>query len=112
MLGGSIASGGSYHCHTKQVLSEPRPTTPGIAQNFSDNMRSVMVGFVTDGSLPAPFRRLAAVTNGSGSTSFADGGFVIGGLNAELTIDEHPKLKDRCDFWRSTGVLEHYAWNE
>jgi hypothetical protein len=36
---------------------------------------------------------------------------MINNLNANITVSQD-RLKSRCDFWRSTGILSQYAWDE
>jgi hypothetical protein len=92
-------------CDEKSASGQCKPTD----KNFHSNVRELVVSFVRGGEVRPPFRRLGNVSGGA--SAFLNGSFMINNLNANITVSQD-RLKSRCDFWRSTGILSQYAWDE
>ena len=96
------------HCHAMDTLNAAvcdHASCTEVDRRFSGNLVEVTMAFITGAPLPAPFRRLGNVTG------FGAGHFVLNNLGAAMTATVD-RLKGRCDFWRSAGILENYAWDE
>ena len=77
-------------------------------RRFRRNVLDVTMGVVRTMKPPKPFKRIGDVARGS----FENGDFSLNELSATpLGVTEN-RLKRRCDFWRETGVLASYAWDE
>lgn len=95
------------HCHMFGTLISQQCDQQNCTKvdlDFHRNMIEVTMAFVTNGSVP--FRML-----GDTPGNFTNGSYMLGDLNEELG-NTQDRLRARCDFWRTTGVLEQYAWDE
>ena len=103
----------SGHCHMDGALSQPDECDEGgpctdVDRRFRANVLNVTLKFVATMAPPKPYRRIADVARGR----FEDGDFALNELSATPLGVTHDRLKRRCDFWRQTGVLASYAWDE
>ena len=109
----STAAARSGHCHMVSALSQPDECSKGgpcteTDRRFRANVLHVTMEFVNTMRPPKPFRRIADVERGS----FERGAFALNELSATPLGVSESRLKRRCDFWRETGVLASYAWDE
>lgn len=101
------------HCYQFNTLTQAACTPGGHTFPCNDtdlafhaNMKAVVVGFVAHGSLPPPLKRLGDTADSPASQHYA-----LSEVGAQLS-STNDRLKRRCEFWRDTGILAAYAWDE
>ena len=125
----------------KNCAVDPSPCTP-VDEAFRGHMVNATLSFVIHGtpygsSLSPGLARepggdqggeQGGEQGGGGMRRFGDvsdarpkslfppyhkGGFAINDVNALMAEQSNGRpLKDRCDYWRASGILDRYAWNE
>lgn len=94
------------HCSTLSTLTKPSCSQCSVSKAaFYANMVRVHSDFVRTGRPPVGLRRI------TDSPTYARGDFILNTIGPNITISTS-RLKDRCDFWQETRILDQYAWVE
>lgn len=95
------------HCTTMHVLGDANCSSCNPEKHaFHANMIRVHSEFIKTGAPPAGTLRKFADTE-----SYTKGDYMLNIIAADIATSKS-RLKERCDFWRDTNVLEQYAWDE